>query len=126
MILSPIYFIAYKMSLVLRIIARHSIRKHDLVWIYHKYVSYLLFSVKIFGCNLSLTKFETKHLYYTFLNPYEKNFWVYISNSHNSYLIPPSCMNTHVFPGKHFLHPFFLPSAMHQSCILVGFQTIGK
>ena len=45
---------------VLSIIAWHFIRYHHLVYIDHKYISYLSLPIKVFGCNFFLTKF--KHL----------------------------------------------------------------
>ena len=49
--------IAYNITTVLSIIARHFIRNHHLVYIDRKYVSYLSLPIKIFGCNLFLTKY---------------------------------------------------------------------
>ena len=51
-----------------QIFACHSIKKHKFVYINHKYFSYLLLPETIFRCYLFLTKFETRHLFYTFLS----------------------------------------------------------
>ena len=64
-----IYLIACNIPSVFPVTAWHSIRKHNLVYINHKYVIYLPLLVKVFRCNLHLTKFETRHLYYTFWRP---------------------------------------------------------
>ena len=59
---------------VFPIIAWHLIRYHQLVYINRKYVSYLSLSIKVFGCNLFLTKFQ--HLYYMFLGKVFSKFLV--------------------------------------------------
>ena len=64
-----IYLIAFNIPSVFLIIASHTIRKHGLVYINCKFVNYLPLLVKTFRCNLVLTKFETRHLYYIYFNP---------------------------------------------------------
>ena len=65
----PIYLIANIIPSILPIIAWHFIKDHNFVCIIHKCVSYLPSLVKGFRCNIYSTKFETRHLYYMFLNP---------------------------------------------------------
>ena len=67
-----ISLITYNITTVLSIIAWHLIRYHHLVYIDRKYISYLSLSIKVFGCNLLLTKFQ--HLYYIFLGKFFDNF----------------------------------------------------
>ena len=50
--------IAYNIMTVFSIIAWYLIREHHLVYIGRKYISYLSLSIKVFRCNLFLTKFQ--------------------------------------------------------------------
>ena len=54
----PINLIAHNITAVFSIIAWHFIRNQHLVYIDRKYISYLSLSIKVFGCNLFLTKFR--------------------------------------------------------------------
>ena len=100
----PIYLIAYNVPPIFLLIAWHFIRDHHLVYIDRKYVSYLLFVVKIFVCSLSVSKFETGYFCYIFLN----STWLDIalpkqlSDVHQAAWTPPLSLS------KHFLNPFLL------------------
>ena len=63
----PINLIAHNITTALSIIAWHIIRDHRLVYIDRKYISYLPLSIKVFSCNLFLTKFQHLLLLITFL-----------------------------------------------------------
>ena len=54
----PINLIAYNITTFLSIVAWHLIRDHHLVCINRKYISYLSLFMKVFSCNLFLTKFQ--------------------------------------------------------------------
>ena len=54
--------IAYNITTVFSIFALYLIRYHHLVHINRKYISYLSLSIKVFSCNLFLTKFQHLHL----------------------------------------------------------------
>ena len=55
--------IAYNIPLVFPIIVWHFIRNHNLVYIDYKYVNYLPLLVKVFRCNLYLTKSKSKTIH---------------------------------------------------------------
>ena len=63
------YLKSYNIPSVFSINTWPSIIEQGLVYIYCKYVSYLPLLVKIFRCNLYMTTFKTRQLYYMFLNP---------------------------------------------------------
>ena len=74
----PVYLIAHNIPPVFSIIAWHLIRKHHLVYIDCRYVSYLSLLVKVFRCNLYLTKFE----YLLFINRFLCSAYQMVKNNY--------------------------------------------
>ena len=116
----PIYLIAYNILPVFPLL--HKTLSDSTVYIDHKYVRYMFLLRKIFRWTLYLTKFETKHFYYKFLNAsYKMDFWVDIQYQTVKAAIwySPSCMKSwctfHLIILNNFCISFFSSSDTHQS-----------
>ena len=82
------HLVAFSIPSVFPIIAWYFISDHSLVYINFKYVSYLSLLAKVFRCNLYLSKFIIRYLYYIFFNPlYDFFKWTYQIAKNNHLIV---------------------------------------
>ena len=100
--------ITYNITTVLSTLEWHFIRDHHLVYINSKYISYLSLSIKVFDCNLFLTKFNwTSSFINTFLDS------AYQMIKKNQLLPQFCCLFFLVFSNTPIPPVFWMPSKVH-------------